>query len=542
MRPVWLISGDITIPAAHLREECDVIALDCAPSDTAARDALIWRPGDAQGREQAAAVATRLLNSKTPPARLRVVIAADGWDIADRIISDPELWTFDTLDGFANRFSTEPKSSRPAQAVTAKATKPEAETSPAYILWEQLNLARNDRGPYATEANALRIMLAHESYAGRIWLDEFAQRLMLDTEGGATPLDEIRMIGMQVWMQETLQLPKMPLMAIERAARLAGDRNRRHPVRQWLQGLAWDGNERLPTLMADGFGAPQNDYTAAVGRCWLTAMVARVMSPGCQADYMPVFEGEQGIRKSSAMRILGGEWFTESSEDPINGRKDFLQSLQGKWLVEIPEMHSIASRFSGVEKIKAIISIRVDNYRAPYARNTIDYPRQCIFAGTTNAPEWNADPTGGRRFWPITCGSVNLDYLAEQRDQLFAEAVHRYTIGEPWHDVPVAKATVEQERRRQGDEWEQIIERFITEWPDRSDFRGVIWAPRKDPLEQLTIGMILGDALGIQEGRWTRSDQMRVSSSMHALGWRKLRSRDGELRTYVYRRQPKLDI
>jgi predicted P-loop ATPase len=541
-RPLWLVTGDVAGLRAHLRADVDVLAMDCTPAEVKGRDVLLWRPAEVSGRTLAAEVAQRLLGNGSAPASFKMVLAPDGWEIATRVASDPALWTFEALQGLADAKAREVVLDVPHGTIPAKQPKIEPglatteDGTAAYLLWESLGLARNNNGPYATEANALLILQAHRKYAGKIWLDEFAQRLMIDTDDGPVQMDEIRMIQAQIWIQQALQLPKMPLQAIERAARMVGDIHRRHPVRDWLKGLTWDREERLPTLMTDGFGAAQNEYTAAVGRCWLTAMVARVMRPGCQADYMPVFEGEQGIRKSTAMRILGGDWFTESSEDPINGRKDFLLSLQGKWLVEIPEMHSIASKFSGVEKIKAIISIRVDSYRVPYGKSTMDYPRQCNFVGTTNSPEWNADPSGGRRFWPIACGAINLDYLTEQRDQLFAEAVHRFTIGELWYDVPHAQAQSEQEQRRQRDEWESVIERYITESPERFDHREVFWRPREKPLDQLAVSDLLELALGIPPGRWTRSDQMRVAASLQALGWRKVRLREGEMRINAYRR------
>jgi len=461
------------------------------------------------------------------------------WNIAEAIaagwtVAQIREWAKDRLTPISALVRQVPASRKVSAVIKAEDRTKEQ-------LWEQLDLARNERGPYATEANALKIITAHPAYAGKIWYDEFANRLMLETEQGDESLDEIRMIQMQVWMQQALWLPKMPLVAIERACRIAGAANPVHPVREWLQGLVWDQTERLSTFMADGFGAAQNDYTAAVGRCWITAMVARVMHPGCQADNMPVFEGAQGIHKSTAMRILGGPWFTESSEDPLNGRKDFLLALQGKWLVEIPEMHAIASRFSGIEKIKAIISIRVDSYRVPYGRNTEDYPRQCVFVGTTNADEWNADPTGGRRFWPIRCGAINTEYLTREREQLFAEALARYQRGESWWDVPVTDAAKEQENRRQSDAWEEVIERYVTHYPDRHDMSvGLRWHPRTQDLEKLTLPELLGEALGLPEGRWDRASQMRVSSCLTALGWRRARVTTDTGRKWAYVKYPKL--
>jgi putative DNA primase/helicase len=289
-------------------------------------------------------------------------------------------------------------------------------------------------------------------------------------------------------------------------------------VRAWLEGLKWDGVPRLASVMADGFGTGQNEYTAAVGRCWFGSMVARVMQPGCKADYMPVFEGRQGIRKSSAMRVIGGQWFMESNEDPIHNRKDFLQSLQGRWLVEIPEMHAIAGRGSGIEKIKSIISTQTDWFRVPYGRGVQEYPRQCIFAGTTNQDQWNPDPTGGRRFWPIACGAIELGYLGDQREQLFAEAVAVYKQTGDWWTVPVELALAEQDARRERDAWEDLILPWLSSRP-QSD---------------ITVAQVLTDVIGIEPGHWKQPEQNRVARALRANGWYRHRLNTGD-RPWVYR-------
>src|ERR1700689_195823 len=135
-------------------------------------------------------------------------------------------------------------------------------------------------------------------------------------------------------MQRDIHIQKMSTATVAEACGTYAKRNGRHPVREWLASLPpWDGARRLEQLLPLGFGTIADDYTAAVGRCFLIGMVARVMQPGCQLDTMPVFEGGQGIGKTSALRILGGEWY--SSNNASMQEKDFLQGLQGYWLIEI---------------------------------------------------------------------------------------------------------------------------------------------------------------------------------------------------------------
>src|SRR5690606_16976269 len=154
--------------------------------------------------------------------------------------------------------------------------------------------------------------------------------------------------------------------------------------------LKWDGTSRIERLMIEGFGTLDSQYYREISRCFLISIAARICEPGCKVDTMPVFEGPQGNRKSSALRALGGKFFTECHEKVTS--KDFYSVLHGHFLVEIAEMDA----FSGaqVETIKGVISNQVDRYRLPYDKHATSNPRQCVFAGTTNRRDWNRDETG----------------------------------------------------------------------------------------------------------------------------------------------------
>lgn len=533
-RPLWLIEGDPAQVQGFL-PDIEVATFDCPPATFSGREAAIWRHPTDTDQKRALKAAARLMGNGHAPASLHLISPPEGWELTASVLRDPALWDQTALQGFAAQYG---KKVTPAQAPAKRPRKSPVEQQPSYILWEQLGLAKNDKGPYPTEANALRIIAAHSEYAGRIWLDEFAQRLMIDTDDGPVQFSRTHALQVLVWMQETLQLPKMPLSAVERASTLVGERNKRHELRQWLQNLIWDGHERLPLLLADGWGAEETPYTMAVGRCWLIGLVARIFEPGQKMDTLPVFEGRQGILKSSSLQALvpDKKYFLSSNIDPIRNQKDFLSSLQGKWLIEFAEVNRYLSRESHADDMKALISIEVDTYRVPYGATTMDYPRQCVFAGTLNSREWNADQTGGRRFWPVECGEINLDYITANREQLFAEAVHRYRKGESWWDVPRGTAEEQQEQRRIKDEWEGLIERYITEGVDRTMPGPAQWYPRVSPLETLTVMDILTNCLGVPEGRCDRSLQMRVSNCLKALDWEKFRSNVAGTRQNKYRR------
>ena len=243
-----------------------------------------------------------------------------------------------------------------------------------------------------------------------------------------------------------------------------------HPIREYLDQLSpWDGVERLDWLFPNYFGSapdplrvlPPPAYDAAIGRMFMIGMVARIYKPGCQQDHMPVIEGPQGQRKSTACWILAGEQFFGDSLPDISN-KDSSQYLRGKWLVEVAEMH-VHSK-AETTAMKSFVSRRTERYFARYGRNESREPRQCCFIGTTNEDEYLKDSTGGRRFWPIRSGHVDCSALARDRDQLFAEAKLQFEAGEHWwpeHDFEQSQIKPQQEERLESDLWDEYIENYL---------------------------------------------------------------------------------
>jgi predicted P-loop ATPase len=229
-----------------------------------------------------------------------------------------------------------------------------------------------------------------------------------------------------------------------------------------------------------------------------------VFQPGCQADYMLVLEGDQGILKSSACRALAGEWFSDSLPEQIQG-KDARQHLRGKWLVEVSELAAFSK--ADTEALKAFITRREERYRPPFGRHDVAEKRQCLFIGTTNQDSYIKDQTGGRRFWPVKCTAIDVEGLALARDQLFAEAVHRFKRGERWWPTAEDERKFfrpQQEKRQEDDPWFPVIEKYLH---DHS-------------LSQVTVSDIARNCLGFQgDSRIGTQEQRRIVSIIKELGW-----------------------
>jgi hypothetical protein len=388
-----------------------------------------------------------------------------------------------------------------------------------FITWTDLKLTRNGREqPLTNIDNMVRILTDHPKRAVRpIWTDTFLNRIMtIGDDGKPEAWSDAHDLRMTLWVQRKLGMAKMCSGTVHEGVVAFASKNTKDCLCDYLHHLAWDQTDRLRSFLSDAFGTKNDVYHQAAGKAWLISMVARALDPGCQVDTMPVLEGEQGINKTSALRILGGEWYAEIT-DQI-GTKDFFQSIQGKWLCEIGELSAFEG--VGIEKINQTITTRIDHYRASYGHYAIDFPRRCVFAATTNRFDWSADDTGARRFLPIRCLEINLDYLRHNRIQLFAEAVHRFKAGEPWWDFPVKETRLQQMERYQGDVWTDDVIAYAERYK---------WRP-------VTIPEVLAEALSIPKDRWDRKASRRIGAILRRSGWiAKTERVNGGMPTTVYR-------
>lgn len=299
---------------------------------------------------------------------------------------------------------------------------------------------------------------------------------------------------------------------IDDAMEAEAGRNRFHPVRDYLGGLEWDGTKRLHLLLKRGFGAEDTGYTRNVGRKLMIAAVRRVRQPGCKFDHVPVAQGAQGKGKSTAWAaIFGIDWFSDALPDDL-GDKDAAMALRGVWGLEMSELTQLLA--SEPEAIKAFITRAVDRYRPPYGRVVLEVPRQGLLVGTTNAQEWLRDATGNRRFWPFDCGDLDIAWIREARDQLWAEAAELEATGEPhWLDEADDRdeANAQQEERMVTDPWQAPIERYLV------------------MQTTVTAADILLNAIQMPTFQHNRQHQMRVTNILMGLRWVKRHKEKGNV-------------
>ena len=389
----------------------------------------------------------------------------------------------------------------------------------------------------ATVQNLWLIMRYDPALAGKIWNDLFSMRRMCcgpflwsrkEGERGWSDDDDA---GLRYFFETAYHLTGRA--KIDDALRMVAAQNAKDPVVDYLQSLQWDGRPRLDTIFIDYLGAADTPYTRAVARKSLVAAVARAMQPGYKYDQVVIFSGHQGIGKSTFLRKMGRKWFSDSLTS-FQG-KEARENLRGVWVVELGELTALDKSES--EAAKQFISQCEDWYRPSYGQNTQQYPRRCVFFGTSNKTEFLRDSTGNRRFWPIDVGKREVykydlrkmdedEWLDDDTvDQIWAEAKVQYELGEKTY---ISGALLNEATGVQEAHQEEFAER-----PVPKDWQK--WDPEKrqlywdgaylDPVEtegrnRICITEVWCECLHGRIERIDTRDQRRIAAALDSLkGW-----------------------
>ena len=475
-------------------------------ADRGRKVAFLWPDADDPGRQAMTTAGEALYMMGYEVTMLDVEGRAPGWDVADAVAEGISITSF---------IKSAKRPFLPAREVNVLPPMP-PEPPPAdddalrtsrwgVQQWITLGLEMVNSKPVPNTSNVSLVL--ENIRPGVIWYDEFLQKIMTlrsDGEGTRewTDADDIRMT---IELQRTCAMLTVNKSIVRDGIVEHAYKDTRNELKDWLGSLQWDGVERINEFFVEVCGAKGSPYMSSVGRNFFISLVARAMRPGCKVDNMIVLEGAQGMQKSSVLEELGGRWYTIMRQAPTS--KDFEITLQGKWLIEIAELDAFGR--ADLSAVKRTMTTRVDRYRSPYGVHAQDHERTSVFAGTVNPSEWNSDPTGARRFWPILCRLIDLARVRRERDQLFAEACAAFAAGESWWLVPWDEAKQQQDDRYSDDPWAEMVE-FQTQ--------GRV---------KITVGWLM-ETMGLTVIQQDKKAQMRIASILRHAGWIREVARDGD--------------
>ena len=479
----------------------------------------------------------------TDPASAQLVNA---WDLV-------RLHQFHDLDDDCNPDA--PVSSRPSyKAMAQLATEDERvkaqlvtdkmadaaddfEVLPDETDWTK-KLKFTEKGGIAQTIENVVIILTHDpKLAGCLALNEMEHNIVTLSSlpwrrvKGPSPWVDSDDAALRYYLERTYGLTGKD--RIFDAVNVVAQRGAFHPVREYLDSCTWDGVPRVETLLVDYLGAEDTPYTRAVTRKTLAAAVARIYRPGCKFDYMLTIRGRQGIGKSAIIGKLGGSWFSDTFTT-MQGKEAYEQVL-GVWIMEVGELAGM--RKAEAETIKLFISKQRDRFRPAYGRRLQEFPRQCIFIGTTNETQFLRDTTGNRRFWVVDTPNEPTRDLWEELTpdtvrQVWAEAVSIYKKNEPLFLPKELEATArevqeayEEENPRAGIVAEYLDRDLPAGWDEMDTFSRRTW------LESEAVGTvqrthvctmeIWAEALGQNPDRFDRYAGKEIRDIMASMkGWR----------------------
>jgi len=279
----------------------------------------------------------------------------------------------------------------------------------------------------------IRVILRYDSrIADSISYNVFADRLIFEN---AEINDDI-LTELRFWLADEYNMRNkygnlVDAGTLETVLHWYGKQKKIDPLTDYLQGLEWDGINRLHLLFPKYFDSENTELIQEIGTKWAVSCVARGLVGGAKVDTVLVLVGKQGVKKSSALRTLAGpDLFSDSHLDIRSKEAYQLIHSSGVWIWELAELQAIKTR--DAENVKMFLSSQRDRYRPSYGRFPVTKDRRVIFTATTNEVSFLQDDEN-RRFWPIQVGKhIKLEALKKDRDQIWAEAVQLYNDGATW--------------------------------------------------------------------------------------------------------------
>lgn len=337
---------------------------------------------------------------------------------------------------------------------------------------------------------------------------------------------------------------------IVKAVLLVAKARRYHPVKRYLEKCAalWDGKRRLSLAAQRYFGAkaePGSDkekYLQLAIPKWMVAGVARAHAfkshnKSGLVDFRNVLilEGAQRAGKSTALRMLGDPWFSDSHMDLNN--KDGQQFVRGVWIIEVPELSSFNK--SDHNKAKQFLSLAEDRYRTSYGKTVVDWPRQCIISASTNDQEYLKDPTGNERYWPLEVGHIDLDAIKADRHQLWGEAYHLWKENPKLYwvtkeEMPLFRA--EQDKRFQADPWDPLVTDYLF---------GLLKGVPDEMLSEVFVtvpDILKSSEINMDAAHYSQQTGQRIGAIVRRLGWRPRQRGSRASRKYGYIPPPRGDL
>ena len=453
---------------------------------------------------------------------------------------DKDKKSFKVMEEFASKDSTTKKHIAEEKFAEAKfefAEEAKAEVPEEYDTSWTEELDANTKGEYDNSANNLNIIIQHDQFLKDVFkLNIFDNKRYVTRSlpwrkvDTVEPLRDVDYSGVRNYIECVYGI--VSSQKVDDALALEFEKKKFHPIREYICAQKWDDIPRVNTLLIDYFGAEDNAYTRAAIRKTLVAAVARVFEPGIKFDTALILVGEQGTYKSTFVKKLGMEWFSDTFTT-VQGKESFEQ-IQGAWLIEMAELSGLKK--AEVESIKHYISKREDMFRPAYGRTVETYKRQCVFFGTTNNKDFLRDPTGNRRFMPIdvrpeyATKSVNDDLIQDEVNQIWAEAYQLYLAKEPLYLVGDEDiiAKIEQHKHSEADERKGIIEEYLnTKFPDDWDKMDLYDRRRwlEDPLSKngtvqkdfVCIAEVWCECLGKDKTEMSRYNTREVNEILRSL-------------------------